>query len=111
MITGPRSYLKRLSYIIKNNDSVLFKYLSRILIALSVLLNVILGGSSNQTFSARQHSWRRDDKANVCSIVDLVFFFDPEHCRKSWAYWRLRKTMRTEAEEAIEILRETREGL
>ena len=33
----------------------LFKYFERVGIALSVLLNVVLGGYSNQTFSARNH--------------------------------------------------------
>ena len=71
---------------------------------MSVLFNVILGGPSNMTFSARNHQWRIDDKANVCSLIDLFFFFDPEHCRKSWAYWRLRKHTTDSANAAIDIL-------
>jgi len=78
---------------------------------MSVLFNVILGGPSNMTFSARNHQWRIDDKANVCSIIDFFFFFDPEHCRKSWAYWRLRKHTTDTANAAIDILKETRRGL
>ena len=83
-----------------------YRYFGRVGIALSVLFNVITGGESNMTFSARNHKWRREDKANFCSIIDLMLFWHPEHCRQSWAYWRLRKTVSSEADEAIQILKD-----
>jgi|TARA_B110001452_G_scaffold46403_1_gene35450 hypothetical protein len=88
-----------------------YKYIGRVCIALSVLFNVITCGDSNQTFSARNHKWRREDKTNFCSIIDLFFFWHPEHCRQSWAYWRLRKTVSSEADEAIHILKQHKEIL
>lgn len=65
-------------------------YLSRVGIALSVLLNVLLGGESNQTFSARNYSWRRDNKPNIAKAIDLVLGKD--HCFMSWVYWSTRKS-------------------
>lgn len=65
------------------------QYIQRIGIALSVLLNVILGGQSNQTFSARNHGWKRDNKFNLVVLID--FLFGKGHCSISWTYWRVRK--------------------
>jgi hypothetical protein len=88
------------------------KYLSRIGIALSVLFNVILGGYSNQTFSARNWSWKRKGKWNLVWLIDgvceyilqpildfiLTFILRSDtkvslscHCMTSWIYWRSRK--------------------
>lgn len=65
------------------------RYLKRILIALSVLLNVILGGDNNQTFSARNYEWRRRSLPNVTLLIDLVLGKD--HCMTCWVYWKVRK--------------------
>lgn len=65
----------------------LFRYIERIAIALSVLLNVILGGSSNQTLSARQYQRKRDRKLNLVWLIDTIFFFDQDHCMMSWLFW------------------------
>ena len=65
----------------------LFRYIERIAIAISVLLNVILGGNSNQTLSARQYQRKRDRKLNIVWLIDTIFFFDPDHCMMSWLYW------------------------
>ena len=64
-------------------------YLKRLLIALSVLLNVILGGKNNQTFSARNHQWKKDGKRNICTYIDAVL--GKGHCAECWAYWKVRK--------------------
>lgn len=66
------------------------KYFERVGIALSVLLNVILGGYSNQTFSARNYDRKRNGKANIVWLIDTVFC-EEGHCLKSWTYWILRK--------------------
>lgn len=88
-------------------------YLMRVGIALSVLLNVLLGGQSNQTFSARNWGWKREGKANLVFIIDPLFLayaksynklakrFSFEytiinlenHCLESWTYWYLRKNV------------------
>lgn len=64
-------------------------YIFRVLIALSVLLNVILGGNSNQTFSARNWDWKRRNKPNITWLIDVVL--GKGHCLESWVYWKVRK--------------------
>jgi hypothetical protein len=82
--------MKRTTY----KSKKLFRYLERIGIALSVFLNVILGGSSNQTLSARQYQRKRDRKLNVVWLIDLIFFFDQDHCMMSWLFWNTHKNIR-----------------
>ena len=60
------------------------KYFKRVGVSLSVLFNVILGGASNQTFSARQYEWKRDGRRNLAWLIDTVVFFDRDHCMMSW---------------------------
>jgi len=83
-------------------------YFARIGIALSVLFNVILGGYSNQTFSARNYCWKKKDRYNMTYVIDTMFYYlslilnlplsliglkvDPaDHSMKAWIYWRVRK--------------------
>lgn len=69
-------------------------YLKRVGIALSILLNVILGGYSNQTFSARNYAWKKTGKLNLVWLIDFIaekLFNDKDHCLQSWAYWYTRK--------------------
>ena len=70
------------------------KYLYRIVIALSVLLNVILGGDSNQTFSARNYQRKREGRFNLVLLIDVIFWFDRDHCLNSWSYWFTRKDLK-----------------
>lgn len=70
------------------------KYLERVGIALSVLLNVILGGPSNQTFSARNYGWRKRGKPNLIWLIDFLIFWDKDHCLHSWLYWYTGKNVR-----------------
>jgi hypothetical protein len=66
----------------------IFKYIERIGIAVSVLLNVILGGSSNQTFSARNYGWKLSGKPNLVWLIDFLFLWKEKyHCELSWTYW------------------------
>ena len=64
-------------------------YLKRIFIALSVLLNVTLGGCNNQTFSARNYQWKKDRRMNIVRLIDL--FLGENHCLECWVYWKVRK--------------------
>jgi hypothetical protein len=101
----------------------MLKYLARIGIALSVLLNVILGGPSNQTFSARNWGRKRRGQINLVWLIDGVcdYILEPatnfvltyvvktdkrvvlkDHCMTSWIYWRIRKDVVHEHETAIE---------
>jgi hypothetical protein len=70
------------------------KYLSRVGLSLSILLNVILGGQSNQTFSARNYFWKMNGKPNIVWLIDRIFWFDPNHCLVSWIYWKTSKDLR-----------------
>ena len=63
---------------------VLYEYLIRIVIALSVLLNVILGGYSHQSFSARNYAWKKKGYVNFVWLIDALAFFDPNHCEQSY---------------------------
>ena len=65
------------------------EYFTRIFVALSVLLNVVLGGYSNQTFSARNWEWKRNGKPNIVPAID--YFLGEGHCAECWAYWKVRK--------------------
>jgi hypothetical protein len=64
-------------------------YLFRVLTAMSVLLNVILGGANNQTFSARNYEWKKKGKLNIVKLID--FIVGREHCLESWVYWKTRR--------------------
>jgi hypothetical protein len=68
---------------------VISRYLKRILISLSILVNVILGGRSNQTFSARNHEWRRNKRPNLANSIDSLL--GQGHCLECWVNWRVRK--------------------
>jgi len=65
------------------------RYLNRVMIALSVLINVLLGGDNNQTFSARNHQWHKDGKPNIAWLINLVL--GQSHCMECWVYWKVRK--------------------
>lgn len=65
----------------------ILKYFNRLIIAVSILINVILGGKSNQTFSARNYGWKLAGYPNIAWLIDLIFWFDHDHCEKSWSFW------------------------
>lgn len=73
----------------------LVRYLQRVGIALSVLLNVLLGGYSNQTFSARNYAWKKQGLPNIVWLIDAIFWIDPDHCLQAWSYWIVRKELDT----------------
>ena len=64
-------------------------YFYNVLIAISILINVVLGGDVGQTFSARQHQLRRDRKLNIAWLID--FFCGKNHCSICWSYWKVRR--------------------
>jgi len=86
------------------------QYFKRVGIAISVLFNVVWGGYSNQTFSARNWQWYRKQLPNAVTIVDSLargfmhvtniilklsrsnYRVDyNNHCMEAWIYWRVRK--------------------
>ena len=82
-------------------------YITRLILVLSVLINVFLGGKSNQTFSTRNWEWKRAGKFNVVFLIDFLFVFfyaltrgvfylfgksfriknAKNHCMESWIWW------------------------
>ena len=62
-------------------------YVRNILVTLSILLNVIFGGEIHQTFSANNYERYRRSKLNMVRFIDLLFWWDPDHCLKSWVSW------------------------
>ncbi len=62
-------------------------YFIRLGIAVSVLLNVIFTGYSNQTVSARNYDLKRRGLPNIVFMIDKIFFLQPEHCKISWSIW------------------------
>jgi hypothetical protein len=57
------------------------KYIKNIGTAVSQFLNACIGGNPNMTISARSYceGWVFAEKA-----INYIFFFDEDHCRKSW---------------------------
>ena len=66
---------------------ILFKYIVRIITALSVLFNVLLGGYNHQSFSARNYGWKRHGLLNLVWLIDAVVWLDPDHCARAWDDW------------------------
>lgn len=66
----------------------MFKYVYRVAIALSILLNVLAGGHPNQTFSARNYEWRKQGRPNIVWLIDWLTK-DPNHCLVDWVNWQL----------------------
>jgi hypothetical protein len=62
-------------------------YFNRLIIAISILINVILGGKSNQTFSARNYGWKLAKQPNLVWLIDALFWFDKDHCELAWEFW------------------------
>jgi len=67
----------------------MIKYISRVSIQASILLNVLFGGKLNQTVSATQHQRKRDGKINFAWLIDSIFFWDTEHCMEAWIKWKI----------------------
>ena len=68
---------------------MLRSYLKRILIALIVLLNVVLGGGNNETFTARNWELQKNNKINIVWLIDMVI--GKGHCLECWVYWKTRR--------------------
>lgn len=76
----------------------ILKYLNRIVIALSIFINVIAGGKSNQTFSARNWDWKIKGYPNLVWVIDIIFWFDKNHCELAWEFWNTIKNYYPENE-------------
>jgi hypothetical protein len=65
------------------------KYLNRVMISFSILVNTILGGKTNQTFSARNWDRKRRNKLNLVWLIDAIFFLEKDHCQEAWIKWTI----------------------
>lgn len=65
------------------------KYFTRVFTSFSITLNVLLGGKSNQTLSARQYERKRQGKINGVFIIDKLFFRETNHCLEAWVKWEI----------------------
>jgi hypothetical protein len=74
------------------------KYLDRLGTATSVFLNVLVGGSSNQTLSARNWERKRRGQRHIVPVINFLFQ-DWTHCLESWCYWRVRKDVQHHIEQ------------
>lgn len=68
------------------------KYLSRVLLAFSILINTILGGDTNQSFSARNWSWKKAQRFNMVWLIDKIFWWEQNHCQEAWIKWTIINT-------------------
>ena len=60
----------------------------QLLIAVDQLVNAALGGSADETLSAR--AWRAEQGGKVFGkifrpVIDGLFFWDADHCKDSYA--------------------------
>ena len=69
-------------------------YCLRVLISLSMLLNVLTGGRVHQPFSARNWQWKKNKKYNLVFLIDLCYGED--HCMHSWIRWTTRQEITNE---------------
>lgn len=62
------------------------KWLLQSLIAFDQLVNALLGGWADETLSSRTYrlSYKGLPWSLMRALIDLVFFWDPDHCRASY---------------------------
>lgn len=64
-------------------------WLKQTIIAIDQLVNALLGGWADETMSSR--AWRlRHTRPWIYKTIDLIFWWDPDHCYKSWLSERRR---------------------
>ena len=66
----------------------MLSYFSNLGYLISVTINVIAGGNLHQTISARNFQNHLDGKFNLVLVIDLIFFWQKNHCETSWLYWK-----------------------
>ena len=64
----------------------------QVIIALDQLANAILAGYADETLSARAYRLSRDRGRHwPRRVIDGLFFWEPDHCEKSYRSERLRR--------------------
>lgn len=60
-------------------------YGKSVLIALDQLANALLNGWPDETLSSRAWRWEQNGiRSWPRRTIDMLFFFDPDHCRESF---------------------------
>ena len=65
------------------------KYFNRVCVTFSIMINVLFGGSMNQTLSATQYERKKDGKINLVWLIDIMFFWEKDHCEEAWIKWQI----------------------
>ena len=61
------------------------QYIKNVLIAIDQLFNAAIGGYCDETLSSRAWRWEQDGvRAWPRRLIDLIFFWEPNHCRESY---------------------------
>ncbi|MBQ3059575.1 MAG: pseudouridine synthase [Desulfovibrio sp.] len=65
-------------------------YGKAVLIAADQLVNAVFGGWPDETLSSRAYRWARDDvRYWPLRIIEVLFWWEKEHCRESYESERL----------------------
>lgn len=64
-------------------------WIKQILIALDQLLNACLHGWADETLSSRAHRRRTRGKSGLANFIDVLLWFDKDHCRESYESERI----------------------
>lgn len=60
-------------------------YVTQVLVAIDQLANALLAGWADETLSSRAHRQRHKTRwAIMEKIINLLFFFQPDHCRVAY---------------------------
>ena len=62
-------------------------YFRQVFVAADQLVNALLGGWADETFSSRCHR----ENPRRAKIIDAILFFDKEHCQRSFESEQLRR--------------------
>lgn len=68
-------------------------WITRLLIAIDQLVNVLLNGEPDETLSSRAHRMRVKGQPYwgwTAGFIDLLFFWQPDHCRQAYESERQR---------------------
>lgn len=69
--------------------------LLQVAIAFDQQINTLLGGYADETLSSR--AWRCQNKSKFWriarSVIDSIFFWQPNHCRQAYLSEKLRKQL------------------
>lgn len=66
----------------------------QVIIAFDQLLNALCGGWADETFSSRCWRWEQSGKRSwPRKFIDLLFWWEADHCRESYESERLRLQM------------------